>query len=344
MGTPITSLITSKEISIQDLKGKTLAVDAFNMLYQFLSTIRQRDGSLLTDSKGQVTSHLTGLFSRVTKLMLEGVKLAFVFDGIVPDLKTKERERRKKLKIEAKDKYEEAKQAEDIESMNKYASRTSVLTTEMIVEAKKLLKALGIVVVNAPSEGEAQASYMVEKGDCYAIVSQDADALLFKASRIIKNLTISGKRKATNQLTYRTINPEIINLAETLNNLGITQEQLIIIALLSGTDYNIGGVKGIGPKKALGLVKLHGNNYDEIFEEVEWDKYFDIPWTEVFYTIKHMKTTDDYLLEWQTPDKDAVVDLLVHKHDFGLERIESTMNKLLKGRPDKTQKGLGDFF
>ncbi len=163
MGVQITELLVKKEINLNELANKVIAVDSHLFLYQFLTTIRQRDGSLLIDSKGRVTSHLAGLFTRSTKLIEAGLKLVYVFDGEPPKLKHEERERRKKVKIEAQKKYEEAKKKEDLEEMRKYAARTTRLTPEMIEEAKKLIKALGIPVVEAPSEGEAQAAYMVKK-------------------------------------------------------------------------------------------------------------------------------------------------------------------------------------
>ncbi len=343
MGTPITDVLITKELKIEDLKGKTLAVDAFNMLYQFLSTIRQRDGSLLMDSKGHVTSHLIGLFSRVTKLMIEDLKLVFVFDGIVPKQKFQERERRKDAKILAQKKYEEAKQEENVEDMKKFASRTSRLNSEMIEDAKKLITALGMPIVDAASEGEAQASYMVKQGDCYAIISQDTDSLVFGATRVVKNLTLGGKRKGPGQFAYKTVNPVLIILEDNLKELKLSQDQLIVLAMLAGTDYNIGGVKGIGPKKGLKLLYEHGEDFETIFKEAGWDENFNFPWKEIFDLFKNMPITKDYELEWKTPDKDALVELLVKGHDFGLERVEKTVDKLLKGKPNKQQKSLFDF-
>ena len=159
MGIAFRDIITAREIAIEDLKGKVLAVDSYNVLYQFLTTIRARDGTVLMDSKGNVTSHLVGLFNRTTKLMSEGLKLAFVFDGKPPKLKEKEKERRANLKLEAAKEYEKAKAEEDIEGMKKYAARTSKLDKNMVEEAKKLIEALGLPIIQAPSEGEAQAAY-----------------------------------------------------------------------------------------------------------------------------------------------------------------------------------------
>ena len=175
MGTKLKDLVVKKEISINDLSQKKLVVDTYNMLYQFLATIRTYDGSQLTDSHGNITSHLTGLFSRTTNLTQQGLKLAFVFDGKPPILKKAEQERRKEAKEKAQEEYEIAKEREDVEGMKKYAARTSRLTPEMVEEAKKLVHALGLPVVDAPSEGEAQAARMVNQGDAYAEISQDYD-------------------------------------------------------------------------------------------------------------------------------------------------------------------------
>ncbi len=344
MGTAIIDLLKTKEISFEELKNKRLAVDAFNMLYQFLSTIRQRDGSLLTDSNGNVTSHLVGLFARTVNLMEKGLKLAFVFDGVVPKLKEEERERRKSLKEEAQRKYELAVEKEDIKSMKKYAARTSLLTKEMIDESKDLIQALGLPVIQAPSEGEAQASYIVKKNKAYAVVSQDADSLLFRAPLLIRNLSVSGRRKKADSLSYVAVKPEIIDLAENLNLLGIDQDQLIALAMLVGTDYNKGGIKGIGPKNALKLVKQYNKDFDHLFDGVKWNTFFNYSWREVYYLIKKMQVTDDYKLEWKDTDEDKVIELLVDKHNFSKERVEKGLSKILKKQKSKNQKGLKDFF
>ncbi|PLW80688.1 flap endonuclease-1 [Candidatus Woesearchaeota archaeon] len=344
MGTAIGNLIISKPIKIADLKGKTLAVDAFNMLYQFVTTIRQADGTPLKDSKGNITSHLIGLFSRVTKLMEKDLKLVFVFDGEVSELKKKELARRKEAKLKAQLEFDKAESENDIEMMKKYAGRTSKLTPEMVKEAKKLLDALGIPVVQAPSEGEAQASYMAKKGDVYAIISQDYDSLLFEAPYFIKNLTLNGRKKLPNKLSYQTIEPEIISLSENLNNLGLDQDQLIVLAMLVGTDYNIGGIKGIGPKNAIKLIKENNKDFDKLFKEVKWDEFFDFPWTEVYYALKKVPTSDEYNIEWKEPDEKELIKILVDEHDFSIDRVTNFFNSYQKAKKENSQKGLSDFF
>jgi len=340
MGTKLKDLASIKETSIEELHGKVLAVDAHNILYQFLTTIRQRDGSLLTDSKGRVTSHLNGLFYRTTKLMQKGLKLVFVFDGKPPELKNKETARRKERKKEARVKFEAAKERGEEEEMKKYAARTARLTSEMIEESKELLDYLGIPVVQAPSEGEAQAGQMVKDGKAWAVVSQDFDNLLFGCPRMVRNLSIDGKRKIGPR--WVTVKPELILLSETLNKLGIDQDQLIVLGILIGTDYNIGGVPGIGPKTALKLVK-ENEDFDEIFEKVNWKDYFDMDWKEIFYTFKKMPVCEDYGLKWEEVNVEGIRKMLVDEYEFSGDRVDKQISKWIKEKEGKKQKGLGEW-
>jgi len=339
MGTKLSSIIPSKVISIEDLRGKKLVVDAFNMLYQFLTTIRQRDGSLLINSSGKVTSHLSGLFFRISKLMKQDIRLAFVFDGKPPELKKQERHRRAEIKKSAERKYQEAVDEGDIELMKKYASRTTRLTAELIEEAKELIKAFGLPIIDAPSEGEAQAAYMVKNHDFYGLISQDTDSIIFGSPRMIKNLSISRKKKLKDKSVYQTINPELIELSDVLNENGVDLDQLIMVSILSGTDFNIGGVHGIGPKKGLKLVKKHGKDFDALFKELDWE--FDFSWKEVYNLIRKMPYTEDYELKWEPIDKKKIFDIMVNKNEFGKERIEKAIQDLVK---KQSQKGLSEFF
>ncbi len=344
MGTDLKDLSERTEIEFSDLNNKRLVVDSMNVIFQFLSSIRQPDGSPLTDSKGRVTSHLIGLLSRMTRLKKMGIELAFVFDGKKPDLKRLEVARRAEVKKQAQAEYEIAKERQDIAAMKKYASRTSTLTKEMIQEAKDLLDALGFPIIQAPSEGEAQAAYMVKKGDFYAEVSQDYDCLLFGVPRMVQNLTISERKKTKNKLSYEKVRPSLITLKETLEKNGITQDQLIALGLLIGTDFNIGGIKGIGPQKGLKLVKQFDHDFDALFKEVKWDDNFDFEWKAAFDTIKHMPTTDDYVLKWKPLNREKVIELLVNEHEFSLERVERTLDELQEMDKKGKQRGLGDFF
>lgn len=344
MGVAITELLDGEEVRLESLSGKIFAVDAFNTLYMFLTTIRGADGSPLMDSKGRITSHLVGLFSRFSNLMEKGLKFVFVFDGAPPELKNKERDRRKKLKEEALDLYEKAKQKEDIENMKKYAARAVFLAPEMIEEAKELIQAMGMPIIEAPSEGEAQCAQIVKAGEAYAVISQDADSLLAEAPRTIRNLSITRRRKMPGSYNYQIVNPEIIDLKANLAKLELTQDQLIILSILIGTDYNYGGVKGIGPKKGIKLVQKYKDDFEKIFEEAKWNESFEINWKEIYKTIKEMKIIKDYKIQFNSPNFEKIRKILVTEHEFSEERVKNTLAKLETAKKLNEQKGLSDFF
>ena len=342
MGVKLTEILSIRETDFKQLQGKTIAVDASNWLYQFLSVIRQPDGSPLTDAQGKVTSHLMGLFTRNLKLLQLGINLVYVFDGKAPALKLQTQQKRYEVKQRAEKEYQKAVAAKDFSEMKKYASMTSRLTPEMVQESKELLQALDIPLVQAPSEGEAQAAHLVKKKDAYAVGSQDVDSLLFGAPRSVRNLTFTGKRR-TGKTRYVTITPELIDLNENLSHLDISRDQLIMLAMLVGTDYNNGGIPGIGPKKALHLVKKHGNNRATLFEEMKWAQHFSYPWQEVFDIFHNIEVIDNYTIRKHELDKEKIMKLLIDKHNFSEERVVSLLTPFLEFSK-KQQKGLGDYF
>jgi len=344
MGVNISEIIPKKEIELSDLKGKTISVDAFNTLYQFLTTIRQQDGTPLMDLKGNITSHLSGLLYRNINLLAEGIKLIYVFDGVPPELKLKEIEERKKAKEIAREKYEEAKEKEDEKEMKKYAGRDVKLTKEIIEESKELLKALGIAVIQAESEGEAEAAGIAKNKFAWASASQDYDSLLFGTPRLIRNLTLSRKRKTSSGAMVDT-SIEMIELDNVLKGLEINQDQLICLAILVGTDYNPKGVKGIGQKRALEIVQKY-KTPEEIFNFVESsDKYLlDFTWKPIYNEFKEFKTITTERIPELNIDKEKVTEILVSRHDFSKERIDSALDKLKVLEENKKQKGLNEFW
>jgi len=341
MGLNVGEIIKKKSIEFAELKNKILAVDASNIIYQFLSTIRQPDGTPLQDKKGRITSHLSGLFYRNINLMNEGMKLVYVFDGKMPKLKYGTKVKRQAVKEKAKEKYEKAVKKREIEVMGKYAKQLAVLTPEIAEESKKLLEAMGIGVVQAPSEAEAQAAHMVKrKKDIYAVASQDYDSLLFGATRLIQNLTLARKRKTFSG--YVSISPELIELDKVLNSLQINLDQLICLGVLVGTDYNPGGIRGIGQKKALEIVKK--NKYPvKIFDSVEEDikklpedKQFD--WKEIFELFKSPKVKD-VEIKFPKLNEDKVKKILLSR-EFSESRIDSALDKLRNAKEKAKQKTL----
>jgi len=343
VGVDLKELVPKKEITLQDLNGKSIAIDAYNALHQFLAIIRQPDGTLLMDRYGRVTSHLSGLFYRTVNLLEMGIKPVYVFDGKPPEIKELEILRRRLHKEEAERKYEEALAKGDLKTAKMYAQQTGKLTEEMANEAKRLLDTLGVPWVQAPSEGEAQAAYMAAKGDVYAAASQDYDALLFGAPRLVRNVTVTGRRKLPRKDVYVEVKPELIELNQLLSELGISREQLVDIGILVGTDYNPEGVKGIGPKKALKLVKEYGSL--ERLLPILKEASFPVNPLEIRKIFLQPKVTDNYKLEWREPDKVEVVKFLCKEHDFSEDRVLNAVERAIKAfREMKGRVTLESYF
>ncbi len=342
MGLSIREIIPRREIQITELNGKTVCVDAFNILYQFLTSVRQVDGTPLMDSQQRITSHLSGLFYRNINLLNEGIKLVYVFDGDAPALKAKTHKKRKGVRDMASERYEEAKQSEDIGAMKRYSSQMIRLNDEMIKESKELLVAMGIPVVQAPSEGEAEAAYLCKtKKEIYASVSQDYDSLLFGAPILVRNLTMARRRKTYSG--YIEVNPELMDLDKILNGLEINLDQLICLGILVGTDYNPKGVPGIGPKKALQLVQRFKQPV-LIFKEVK-EKIYSLPeedqfnWQEIF-ELFHKHEVVDADFKFGKIDEDKIKEILVERHEFSEDRVEKQLEKLRSIKEKAKQKTL----
>ncbi|MEM4318495.1 MAG: flap endonuclease-1 [Candidatus Pacearchaeota archaeon] len=342
MGVDIGKIVPKHEISLDDLKGKIIAIDAYNSLYQFLTTIRQPDGSLLTDRQGNITSHLSGLYYRTMNLLYKNIKPIYIFDGKSPEQKYSEKEKRERIKQEASRKYVEAKEKGEIEEAAKYAKMTAKLTSDMVEEAKKLIEAMGLCYVQAPSEGEAQAAFMTRKDkSIYAVASQDYDSLIFGATRLILNLTLAKKRKLASGAVVQ-VNPQLVMLDEVLNNLHIDYDMLVSLAILIGTDFNA-GVKGIGPIKGLKLIRQFKNPY-ELFKWVEKNFTIDFDWQEIFQIFKKPNVKKDFTYSFGKPNKQKLIELLCNKHDFSEERVISAFEKLEKEKEKSSQESLGKFL
>jgi flap endonuclease-1 len=346
MGGNIGPILTKKGISFEDLANKTVAIDAYNTLYQFLSIIRQRDGTPLMSSKGSITSHLSGIFYRTSNMLKEGIKPVYVFDGKPPLLKFSTIDKRKAVRDEAIEKYIIAKENRDFENAIKYAQMSTRLSHEIIDEAVTLLKYLGVPCVFAPAEGEAQAAFMTIKGDADIVASQDYDSLLFGSTNLVRNLAVSGRRKLPNKNEYVNISPELYILNDILEEYGIEREALVDIAILVGTDYN-DGIKNIGPKKALKLVKEYGN-IENVLAAI--DKNIE-NLDEIKNIFLHPAVTEEYRLVWYKPNDDKLIEFLCDEHDFARERVVKTLNEINTDGQDKInrsktdqQRTLGEWF
>lgn len=332
-------LVEPEEISFEDLNDREVAIDAMNTLYQFLSIIRQRDGTPLKDSSGEITSHLSGLFYRNINLMQDNIRPVYVFDGEAPELKEKETTKRRKKREEAREEWKELKEEGKISEAYSKATQSSKLTGDMIEEAKKLLDAMGIPYVQAPSEGEAQAAYMVQNGDVYAVGSQDWDCLLFGADIMVRNLT-SRKTRKTSGGGREKVSQERIVLEDVLDQLDISHEKLIWMGILMGTDFNPDGIHGIGPKTALKMVREY-DDFDNLMEDdkVEWE--FDADPDAILEFFQEPPVMDvDY--DDGEMDEEKVKELLVDDHDFSEERVESGLEDLKQASKSR-QSGLNSF-
>jgi len=347
MGVDLRELVPEKAIKyisdLRELGGRVIAIDAYNALYQFLSAIRQQDGTPLMDSRGRITSHLSGLFYRTINLVEVGVKPVYVFDGKPPELKSAEIARRSYAKQRAEERLRAAREKGDEEEMRRYAQATSRLTNDMVDASKRLLEYMGIPWVQAPSEGEAQAAYMAIKGAAWATASQDYDSLLFGSPRLVRNLTISGRRKLPGKDVYVELKPELIDLNTLLKALDVTREQLIEIAILIGTDYNPDGVEGIGPKKAYSLVKGYGS-LEKALRVLPGARFPTDP-REIKSVFLNPPVAEIPKLEWRPPDREKVLELLVEEYEFSRERVENNLERLSKAYAKASSaKGLDRWF
>ncbi len=343
MGVNLRVLLPKTKVDFKSLSGKSVAIDAYNALYQFLAIIRQPDGTPLKDRSGRITSHLSGLFYRTAKLVEIGVKVTYVFDGVPPALKEVELKRRAKVKAEALVKYEKAIREGKMEKARSYAQMTSKLKDYMPNDSKRLLTELGVPWIQAPSEGEAQAAYLTTKGDTNYCGSQDYDSLLFGATVLVRNVTLSGRRKVPRRNVYVEVVPEIMKLDHVLEALEITHEQLIDVAILVGTDFNPEGVKGVGPKTALKLIKKYGS-IEEAMPSLP-DAEFPVEPKRIREIFLNPKVTDNYKLEWNAPNIDGVVDFLCREKDFSEERVRKTLKRMTEGiKEAKSKTTLESWF
>ena len=339
MGVDIGDIVIRRELKFSDLKGRVIAIDAYNSLYQFLSIIRQPDGTPLMDSQGRVTSYLSGLLYRTSNYMAEGIKPVYVFDGRPPDLKMRTLSERMEIRKKAREDWEKAKEIGNETLARMKAQQASYLSKDMVNEAKKLLEYMGVPWVQAPSEGEAQAAYLTRKGDAYASASQDYDSLLFGAVNLVRNMAITGRRKLPRKRIYVEVKPELLNLQENLKNLEISRKQLIEIGILVGTDYNK-GVKGIGPKTALKLIKKYGN-IERVMKEkgIKIENYKEI--REIFL---NPPVTDKYKLLWKDVNEEKLMEFMCGEHNFSEERVKSAMDKIQTFKKVREQRNLDAWF
>lgn len=316
VGLPLRDITHPTEIPWSALVGRSLAVDGNNMLYQFLATIRAPDGQPFTDGKGRVTAHLIGLVYRTTSWLEQQIRPVWVFDGRPPDLKAGTLRTRFLAKERAEEAWAEALAAGDLETARRKAAQTSRLTRPMIEEAVQVLHALGLPTVQAPSEGEAEGAQMAAAGTVWASASEDYDSLLFGTPRLVRGL---GARRP------RTGAPaaQLLERDRVLSELGISQEELILVGLLIGTDFN-DGAKGYGPKKALKLVQKH-LGWAATLQAAGIDPREVEEAAEIF---RHPMVADVPTPVFGEPNEEELKRLLVVEHDFSEERVLGALHRI----------------
>jgi len=331
-------------IDLKELSGKKLAIDAYNTIYQFLSIIRQPDGTPLVDSKNRITSHLSGLFYRTINILENNIMPIFVFDGMPPVLKQRTIEARVSRREEAYEEWQEAKKKGLLEEARLHAMASAKINKEIVDSAKELLSAMDIPYIQAPSEGEAQAAKLVKEHLVYAAASQDYDLFLFGANIVIRNLTITGRRKLPRKNIYVNVETERVFLDELLKKFEISQNDLIWIGILIGTDFNT-GIEGIGPVTALKLVKSYKNRVELVkYVEAKYNAFdvdpFEVEKIFANPEVRELSSEEVASLEKIKPNKEKIIKIMCDEHEFSRERVEKFADKLLELSGKKGQRGL----
>ena len=189
---------------LSSLSGRKIAIDASMAIYQFLIAVRQGgEGQVfqqLTNSEGETTSHIQGMFNRTVRFIADGVKPVYVFDGKPPSLKSGELVKRKEKRAKAEADLKTAQQAGDAEAENKQNKRLVRAGTKENDDCKRLLRLMGCPVVEAPCEAEAQCASLAKEGKVYASATEDMDCLTFGTPVLLRKMTFAGSAKAEIQV------------------------------------------------------------------------------------------------------------------------------------------------
>ncbi|CAG9570902.1 unnamed protein product [Danaus chrysippus] len=326
-----------KETEIKNYFGRKVAIDASMSLYQFLIAVRSQ-GAQLTSVDGETTSHLMGTFYRTIRLIEDGIKPVYVFDGKPPDMKSHQLNKRAERREEAEKELQKATEAGDTASMDKFNRRLVKVTQQHGSEARQLLKLMGIPVVEAPCEAEAQCAELVKGGKVYAVATEDMDALTFGANVLLRHLTFSEARKMPVQEFH---------LDQVLRGLELEQTEFIDLCILLGCDY-CGSIKGIGPKRAIELIKQH-RSIEQVLHNIDTKKYtppenWEYENARRLFQQPEVTEAKDVELKWSDPDEEGLVKFLCGDKQFNEERVRNGAKKLMKARTGTTQGRLDGFF
>lgn len=326
-----------KEMEIKNYFGRKIAIDASMSLYQFLIAVRS-EGAQLVSVDGETTSHLMGTFYRTIRLVENGIKPVYVFDGKPPDMKAHQLNKRAERREEAEKELQKATEAGDTASVDKFNRRLVKVTKQHSEEAKQLLKLMGVPVVDAPCEAEAQCAALVKSGKVFAAATEDMDALTFGAPVLLRHLTFSEARKMPVQEFH---------LNNVLQGLELKQNEFIDLCILLGCDY-CGSIRGVGPKRAIDLIRQH-RTLDEVLKNIDTEKYqpptdWDYERARSLFMEPEVADPKDIELKWTDPDEEGLVKFLCGDRQFNEERVRNGAKKLIKARTGTTQARLDGFF
>jgi len=326
-----------KENEMKNYFGRKIAIDASMCMYQFLIAVRQ-EGNNLTNEDGETTSHLMGMFYRTIRLMENGIKPVYVFDGKPPELKGHELSKRQERRADAQEGLEKATEAGDAENVEKFSRRLVRVTKEHGEECQKLLSLMGVPWILAPCEAEAQCCALVKSGLVYAVGTEDMDALTLGTDVLLRHLTFSEARKMP---------IKEFHLKKVLEGLQLTQEQFIDLCILLGCDY-CDTIRGIGPKRAIDLIREH-KSIDKIIEKIDKEKY-SVPENWMYKEARELflkpdvKNPEEIELKWTEPDEEGIVQFMCKDKGFNEERMRNGVKKIVKARNTGTQVRLDSFF
>ncbi|RDW73696.1 Flap endonuclease 1 [Coleophoma crateriformis] len=311
-------------------------------IYSFLIAVRS-GGEMLTNEDGETTSHLMGMFYRTLRIVDNGIKPVYVFDGAPPKLKSGELAKRFQRKAEATEGLEEAKETGTAEEVEKFSRRTVRVTREHNAECQRLLKLMGVPYIIAPTEAEAQCAVLARAGKVYAAASEDMDTLCFDSPVLLRHLTFSEQRKEPIQE---------IHLDKVLSGLNMDRKQFVDLCILLGCDY-LDPIPKVGPNTALKLIREHGS-LEKVVEWIKSDKKekYAIPedWPyadarELFFK-PDVRPADHAECEfkWEAPDVEGLVQFLVTEKGFSEDRVRTAAAKLTKNLKSSQQARLEGFF
>ncbi|KAF5451230.1 hypothetical protein F2P56_026350 [Juglans regia] len=328
-----------KEQKFESYFGRKVAIDASMSIYQFLIVVGRIGTEMLTNEAGEVTSHLQGMFTRTIRLLEAGIKPVYVFDGKPPDLKKQELAKRYSKRADASQDLAEAVETGNKEDIEKFSKRTVKVTKQHNEDCKRLLRLMGVPVIEAPSEAEAQCAALCKSGKVYAVASEDMDSLTFGAPRFLRHLMDPSSRKV----------PVMeFEVAKTLEELNLTMDQFIDLCILSGCDY-CDSIRGIGGQTALKLIRQHGS-IENILENINKERFHipdDWPYQEARQLFKEpVVYTDEEQLEikWTAPDEEGLITFLVNENGFNSDRVTKAIEKIKAAKNKSAQGRLESFF